>query len=178
MKPSGFTLFELLFVLAITSIVLALAIPSFSESLKKSRTKIAMHEFLRAIESTRSLAVHTNSRAVLLATEEDWTKGWSLFIDNNDDGEMNEEETVKIEKGEIKHIKIKANTHLNHYVSFIGTGEGRKVGLANGGAFQVGTIKICPDTDGEGYALILSRGGRTRVKPLTVAECDELEGNQ
>jgi len=174
MKHLGFTLFELLIVLLIVSITLVLGIPSFSEQIKNSQTKIAMHDLLGAIESTRSLAVNTNSRAVLLANEQDWEKGWTLFIDNNDDGELNGAETIKFEKVALENIKIHANTHVRHYVSFIGTGEGRKIGRGDGGAFQVGTFKICPTDKGEGYALILSRGGRTRVRSLTIEECDQI----
>lgn len=174
MKQLGFTLFELLIVLLIVAITLVIGIPSFSEQIKNSRTKVAMHDLLGAIESTRSLAVHSNRRAVLLANQQDWGKGWTLFIDSNDDGELNGSESIQTAKSALKNIKIHANTHVRHYVSFIGTGEGRKVGKANGGTFQVGTIKICPTTKGEGYALILSRGGRTRVKPLTIKECNEI----
>lgn len=173
MKKLGFTLLELLIVLLITAILLAMAIPAFSEQIKKLQTKVAMYELLGAIESTRALAVGTNKRAVLLAKERDWAKGWEVFIDLNDDGEINDTETIKTERDKLKNIKIHANTHMQEYVSFIGTGEGRKVGRANGGAFQVGTIKICPERRGDGYTLIISRGGRTRVSNLTAAECDE-----
>lgn len=174
MKQFGFTLFELLIVLLIVSITLIIGIPSFSEQIKKSQTKVAMYDLLGAIESTRSLAVQTNSRAVLLANKRDWKEGWRLFVDKNNDGELNGAETIQSEKAALKHIKIQANTHVRDYISFIGTGEGRKVGVANGGAFQVGTIKICSTIKGDGYTLILSRGGRTRVKSLTAGECDSI----
>lgn len=174
MKSLGFTLFELLIVLLITSILLAIAIPTFTEQIKKLQTKVAMHELLGAIESARSLAVSTNKRAVLLANEGNWVNGWRLFIDLNDNGEINGAESIKIERNKLMNVKVSANTHLQEYVSFIGTGEGRKVGQANGGAIQIGTIKICPERKGDGYALIISRGGRTRVSNLTIAECDEI----
>jgi type IV fimbrial biogenesis protein FimT len=174
MKPQGFTLIELMICLLVLAIILALGIPSFSEQLKNIQTKVAMHDLLRAIESARTLAVTSNKRTVLLANQEDWKQGWTLFIDENDDGELNGEETLKQEKSALTKVKIDANTHVEKYVSFIGTGEGRKLGVNNTGAFQVGTIKICPYTEGSGYALVLSRGGRTRVKTLTKTECDEI----
>jgi len=174
MKQVGFTLFELLIVLLIISITLVIGIPSFSEQINKSKTKVAMHDLLSAIESTRSLAVYSNNRAVLLAHEKDWTQGWSVFLDKNNDGVLNENETLKFEQAPLPHIKIHANTHVHDYISFISTGEGRKVGSGDGGAFQVGTIKICPIAKGTGYSLILSRGGRTRVKSLTAKECSAI----
>jgi type IV fimbrial biogenesis protein FimT len=175
LKRLGFTLFELLIVLLITSILLAIAIPTFTEQINKLQTKVAMHELLGAIESARSIAVSTNKRTVLLANEGDWAKGWKVFVDHNDNGEINGSETVKIERDKLKNIKVSANAHLQEYVSFIGTGEGRKVGKADSGTFQVGTIKICPEHTGNGYALIISRGGRTRVSNLTSAECNEID---
>lgn len=174
MKPKGFSLIELMVVLVIAAIILGLAIPSFFGQLKDIRTKVAMHELLRAIESSRTLAVTSNRRAVLLAKEEDWAKGWTLFIDQNHDGELNGEETLKQERPALNQVKVDANSHVQKYISFIGTGEGRKLGANGGGAFQVGTINICPETEGAGYALIISRGGRTRVKNLTKIECDEI----
>lgn len=172
MKQTGVTLFELLIVLLITGITLALGIPSFSEHIKRSQTKIAAQELLSAIESARSLAVYTNKRTVLIAKEQNWQKGWQLFIDDNDDGELNESETIQFETSSANNVRIQGNSHVRRYISFIGSGEGRKTGIANGGAFQVGTIKICPKARGEGYALILSRGGRTRTKALSKSECD------
>jgi type IV fimbrial biogenesis protein FimT len=175
MKSQGFSLIELMVVLAISAIIIGLAIPNFLSQFRDIRTKIAMHELLRAIESSRTLAVTSNKRTVLLAKQEDWKQGWTLFIDNNHDGELNGEETLKLERNALSKVKISANAHVKKYISFIGTGEGRKLGANNSGAFQVGTIKICPDTEGTGYALIISRGGRTRIKPLTKTECDEID---
>lgn len=174
MKPQGFTLIELMITVLILAIILGLGIPGFFEQIKNIHTKVAMHDLLRAIESTRTLAVTSNKRTVLLANQEDWEQGWTLFIDENDDGELNGEETLKQDKKALTKVKIDANTHVKKYISFIGTGEGRKLGANNTGAFQVGTIKICPKAKGSGYALILSRGGRTRVKTLTQIECDEV----
>ena len=172
MQPQGFTLIELMICTVILAIILGLGIPSFSDQIRDVRTKVAMHELLRTIESARTLAVTSNKRTVLLANQEDWSQGWTLFIDENDDGELNGGETLKQHKAALTKVKINANTHVKKYISFIGTGEGRKVGLHNAGAFQVGTIKICPDTEGSGYALVLSRGGRTRVEKLSSAACD------
>lgn len=161
MKPQGFTLIEQLIALSILAIVLALGIPSLSEQIKNSHTKAAMHDLLHAIETTRTLAVSTNKRTVLLATDEDWTKGWKLFIDTDGNSELNEVEAVKLENQGLTEVKADPNTHVKKHVIFIGTGE----------VSQVGTIKICPKAAGTGYALVISRGGRTRVKALNAETC-------
>lgn len=171
MRHHGFTLFELLIVLAVAAILLGIGVPGFSAVLEKTQTKTATYTLLDAINSTRSLAVHRNSRAVLLADEDGWNEGWELFIDSNHDGQANEDEAVLSKSGKLPGVEIEANTHVKRYISFVGTGAGRKVGNGVGGAFQVGTIKICPEQDGEGYALILSVGGRARLKELKSSEC-------
>lgn len=171
MKPQGFSLVEVIISTAILAIIIGLGIPSFFDSFKKTQARVATDELLRAIESARTLAVTTNKRTMLLADQANWTEGWTLFIDDNQDGQLNGDEPLKLEKTHLEHVKIHANTHVNEYISFIGTGEGRKLGVNGGGAFQVGTIKICPDAEGAGFALVLSRGGRTRIKKLSAAEC-------
>jgi type IV fimbrial biogenesis protein FimT len=174
MKFHGLTLLELLISITILSITLALGIPGLNQQINKSRTKTAMLTLLDAIETTRSTAVFRNTRTTLLANNKKWEDGWTLFIDTNNDGQLSNDETLSSIEGKLKGVKTAATTPMNSYVSFIGSGEGRKPGHANGGAFLTGTIKICPEQPGEGYSLILSRGGRTRVDKLSQTDCSQI----
>lgn len=174
MKSTGFTVVELMVTLLIFGLLLGIGIPSLNKQIQKSRTYLATQSLLEAIQLARGTAVFQNARSILITINNQWEDGWILFLDVNNDGTRNDDEPV-IRTGEVlRDVRIKAPTPMNEYISFISTGEGRKTSNGNDGAFLAGTIKICPDTDGEGYALILSRGGRTRVKTLTVAECDEI----
>ncbi len=173
MRQHGLTLFELLITLVIAFLILGIGIPGFSAILEKTRTKAATYELLDAIKAARSLAVHHNSRAVLRANG-DWQQGWQLFEDLNHDGQVNGDERVLSQGSTFQGVNIKANTHVKEYISFVGTGEGRKVGNGEQGAFQVGTIKICPEQEGRGYALVLSVGGRTRLEKIEQSECAAL----
>lgn len=58
---------------------------------------------------------------------------------------------------------IHANRPLQDHVSYIGTGESRRSGggVRHRGAFQAGTLTVCPAEPGRGYQLVLARGGRT-----------------
>jgi len=174
MKSHGLTLLELLITLTLISIVLAIGIPSFNQQISQVRTKTAMLTLLDAIETTRSTAVFRNARATLLANDKKWKEGWSLFIDTDDNGLPGNNETLISIQGKLKGVKISATSPMNAYVSFIGTGEGRKSGQTNGGAFLTGTIEICPEQPGDGYSLILSKGGRTRVDRLSKTYCENL----
>lgn len=170
MKHQGFTLLELLITLFIAALILELAIPQFSEQIKKNRTQAATQSLLQAIETARTVAVMQNKRTLLVANGK-WHEGWKLFIDLDNDGNEDPDEPVVHEAGALKGIKITGNSPVQKYISFISTGEGRMTGKANGGAFLTGTLTVCPETPGNGYKLVLSRGGRLRSEKLEIADC-------
>ncbi|HCS62992.1 MAG TPA: prepilin [Cellvibrio sp.] len=174
MKPYGLTLMELLVTLAILCIILTLGIPSFTKQISESRTKTATLALLDAIETTRATAVFHNQHVILQSTNKKWHEGWTLFVDKNNNGALdNDEETLAINEG-LDAVVSHARNPMNSYIGFIGTGEGRQLGVGGTGGFLAGTIKICPTKEGDGYSLVLSRGGRTRVGKLTNTECDAI----
>lgn len=174
MKPYGLTLFELLIVLAIVSISLTIALPAFNKQISESRTKIATLALLDSIETTRSTAVFRNSRVVLLATNRKWNQGWTLFVDKNSNGTLENDDELLQQKEALGGVITSSSSPMNTYVSFIGTGEGKQIGNSGNGGFLAGTIKICPEKDGIGYSLVLSKGGRTRIGKLSAIDCDEI----
>lgn len=173
MKSNGFTLIELLITLTIAAILLALAMPSFNKQVSQSRTKTATLTLLDAIETTRSTAVFRNKRMVLLAKDKKWHLGWTLFSDDNNNGSLDGDEEILAKNGKLQgvfSIPKSEKSAINTYVSFVGTGEGRQIGKGKGG-FLSGTIQICPEQKGDGYALVLSKGGRTRVEKVKADNC-------
>lgn len=174
MKNNGFTLYELLITLAIIAITLVIGVPSFNKTIQNTRAKTATLELLSAIEQARATAVFSNSRTVLIAKTH-WHEGWTLFLDVNDNGILDSNETVATEQAPLNAVTIKGNHQVSDLISFIGTGEARKPGRANAGAFIAGTINICPIAKGQGYKIILSKGGRSRVKEMTTEECNQAQ---
>lgn len=173
MKSQGFTLFELIVTLAILLIILTIGIPSFNKQIIQSRTKAATLTLLDAIETTRSTAVFQNKRIVLLAKDKKWHLGWTQFIDKNSNGTLEDDEILNINP-KLVGVFSKTKAPMDAYISFIGTGEGKQISAAEDGGFLAGTINICPEQKGEGYALILSKGGRTRVGKLQAVDCDSM----
>lgn len=171
MKSTGFTLIELLIVLVILAIVIAGAVPSFTQSIQNSRTKTAQYELLGAIEHARSLAVFNGSRSVLKAKNE-WHDGWEIFLDKNDDGIAGEDEPILVDHPPLPGVKITGNGPVETRISFISSGEARAPGIANAGAFIAGTLTLCPAIKGKGYKLVLSRGGRTRSEASQERDCN------
>lgn len=174
MKSHGLTLLELLVTLTIVCIILTLGIPSFNKQISESRTKTAMLALLDAIETTRATAVFRNQSVMLSATNRKWHEGWTLFVDKNNNTTLdNDEQILTINQG-LNAVITQAEVPMNRYVAFIGTGEGRQMNAGGIGGFLSGTIKICPRTKGDGYSLVLSKGGRTRVGKLTNADCESI----
>lgn len=174
MKYRGFTLLELLITITILCLVITIGLPTFTKQISESRTKTATLALLDAIETTRAAAVFRNQHVVLSSVDNKWHKGWTLFVDKNGNGTQdNDEETLSVNQG-LQAVISQANAPMSTHIAFIGTGEGRRLSESGYGGFLSGTIKICPEKQGEGYSLVLSKGGRTRVGKLSVAECDAI----
>lgn len=173
MLERGFTLFELLISLLILSIVLTVALPLFSSQIQQTRIKTSVTNFYEAVQLTRTIAVSHNQRAVLKHTGS-WDEGWEIFVDKDHDGIRDEDETLIQQGSNTSGINIKANRPVRKYISFIGSGESRYVGRANGGGFQAGSFTLCGEESIDGYSLTLARSGRMRLQKISGAECDEV----
>ncbi|UTF61757.1 GspH/FimT family pseudopilin [Gilvimarinus sp. DA14] len=173
MKYQGFTLIELMATLAITAVLLAIAVPAFERLIRDLRTESITWTFFNATQAARSYAVKANSRVTMLANPT-WGDGWQIFYDANHNGLYDDGEQLLTSQGEFhESIEIKGNRPLQDYVSYLGTGESRWASGDRNTAFQAGTITICPADEGPGYALVLSRGGRFRKESLDETECDD-----
>lgn len=166
----GFTLLELLTTLTVIAIMLGFGIPSLSRQTQANQVKTAANGLLEAMDIARSKAVSTNKRVTLKKLDE-WNNGWEIFIDRNNDGQLNDGETVILHHEKLAGVRILVNGPLRNNVSYVGSGESRLAGGSDGGGFQAGTFVVCPQTKGEGYRLILARGGRVRSTKVSVDEC-------
>lgn len=172
----GFTYLECVITLTVVAIVAALAAPSFSRLIQDNKVETATHALLEAVKTTRSYAIKGNRRTTL-ASAPSWEDGWIIFYDDNHNGAIDQNETLLLDSQAIPtHVIVKGNRYVDDYISYLGTGESRWAGGRKGGAFQAGTITICPEKAGEGYELILSRGGRLRKHSIDEKECSDSTG--
>lgn len=171
MKSKGFTLLELILTVFVLAILAAIAAPGLQLLLQNIRVQTSMWSLLEATQLTRSYAIKANRRASMRA-EAGWSDGWIIFYDDNHNGELDSGETLLHQHNPLAEgIVIEGNMPVANYISYLGTGESRwATGHAKGG-FQAGTITICPEDDGEGYELVLARGGRVRKEKLEPDEC-------
>ena len=170
MRSFGFTLIDLLITLTITSILLTIGIPSFSAQVQKNRVKTATQSLLEAIELTRTKAVSLNKRTTI-TKQKNWENGWEIFVDKDNDGIRDNDEEIVLQHEKLKGIRIVGNKWIKNNVSYIGSGESRNANGKANGAFQAGTFTICPEGKGNGYELILARGGRIRMNEIDERAC-------
>lgn len=99
----GFTVIELLVVVAILGVLAALAAPSFSETVKRYRVNSIREDLFSSIQWARSEAVRRRAPVTFaritgcgagLTTVDDWDCGWNAFIDTNNNATLDAAEPV------------------------------------------------------------------------------------
>jgi len=75
---SGFTLPELMIVLAVAGILAALAVPSFQSLTQSQQAKNASFELFSSLSLARSEAIKHNGNVTLTANAAGWGQGWTI----------------------------------------------------------------------------------------------------
>jgi type IV fimbrial biogenesis protein FimT len=84
----GFTLVELIAVLAIAAVMMSLASPDLRQMIRSQQLKAAANDLFGAVELTRSLAIARGRRVELVPAggdPPDWRAGWVVFVDQDGD---------------------------------------------------------------------------------------------
>lgn len=82
----GFTLIEMMITVAVMSIILAMAVPSFREAIENARLSTQVNEFVTALNAARAEAIRTGRPIWLIAKEDDFNKGWCVRASDDDCG--------------------------------------------------------------------------------------------
>jgi type IV fimbrial biogenesis protein FimT len=101
MLQHGFTLAELMVVVAIVSILAGIAAPSFKNMIETSRVDGATNALTTALELTRDTARLMNGNVSIAklsgtncSADSNWSCGWQVFQDTNGNGALNTGEIV------------------------------------------------------------------------------------
>jgi len=174
MRPRGFTLYELLFTLAIAGILLSLAAPSFAELQRNAQRTTTVNEFFHAVFLARSEAIKRGGVVSICKSSNgrtcehsgQWANGWIVFtnLDRDEPPQVDANETILRVYPGWRHGTVNSNRAS---FSFRPTSQG----LVNG------TIVFCDERGSrEARAIIISHTGRPRVskrdsenKPLKCA---------
>ena len=174
----GFTLVELLLVLAIGAILTLIAVPSMSGFLSSQKVSSLSAVFLSSLNLARSEAIKRNARAVLCRSANGlscggsggWEQGWIVFHDANNNAQADPGETIVLQQAVlVSGPRLSGNAQVANYVSFSASGSAKLVS----GAFQAGTFTLCPGSaaSSDVRQIILSSTGRARSQSGSAADC-------
>ncbi|NOZ09517.1 MAG: prepilin-type N-terminal cleavage/methylation domain-containing protein [Gammaproteobacteria bacterium] len=164
----GYTLIEMAVTLSITSILLAIAAPSFRDAILSARLSTNMNQLVHDLHLARTLAI-SNSEVITVCQSLDgrqcgstpqWEVGWIVFKDLNVNRKVDEDETIL-------HQRTALGPGLD--IRFRAFGSSRNLSYYPTGWTwnRNGTFTFCDDRGAsQARAIILHRTGRVRTSHL------------
>ncbi len=162
-KNSGFTLLELIIVLALIAIVMTFAIPAMQTFTLNDRLTTNINTLIGHLAYARSEAL-TRSTQVIVCSSDDgatcggtWSDGWLVFVDADADNAFTAGEEV-----------IRAHVGLGSDNAISATGIGAQIIYDNRGfvnAASVGSLQLCDGRTGPyGKTIRIINTGRVRLE--------------
>lgn len=160
----GFSVIELMTIFTIVGILLAAGVPSFSAMIRNQKLTTTANDLFMAVNLTRSEAIHRGARVDLVPAGDgsSWTKGWVVFIDQDNDQRPDADETIIFSHDPVdREMRITARFTDSkvQYVAFNGTGRTRT--NANSQTAQSGNwlLELGPQS----RKIVINFMGRPRV---------------
>lgn len=155
----AFTLLELLAWLSIALSLTAVGIPAYLAISQEQHLRQASTNLFISIALARSEATKRNQPVVLRARNNNWSEGWEVFADLNNNTLQETGEPLISSQDTPRQITIKGNSPVARYIRFTPMGRAKMPG----GAFQAGTLTLCHASAATATRkLILSASGRVR----------------
>ena len=165
-KYQGFTLVELMVVLAVAAIIATVAIPSYKTLIQNNRNTTQINTFLGALNFARSEAIKRAVPIVICKSSNktncqtsgvDWEDGWIVFANSDNDSPPivdSGEQIIRLYSQIDGENTLRGSTNVADFTSFTSRG------VAN----TSGTFILCDDR-GANYAkaATIAVTGRVRV---------------
>lgn len=88
----GVTAVELMVTVAVLAILLVVAVPSFTETIRRNRLETAVHTFLNALNFARTEAIRRGQSVTIRKSGSQWEEGYVVFLDTDSDGTLDSNE--------------------------------------------------------------------------------------
>jgi type IV fimbrial biogenesis protein FimT len=82
-RSAGFTITEMLVVVAIMGILAAIATPFMGDMIRRQRIKTAAFDVFSSLAFARSEAIKRNTTVTITPTGGNWSEGWRIVDSNN-----------------------------------------------------------------------------------------------
>jgi len=164
----GFTLLELMVVLAVASILLTVGVPSFRAAVLDARMVSDANQFVSAVNLARAAAVQYQRDATICTSANfdaavptcsgatDWTNGWVVWVDKDRDAATDANEILAVQGA------LNASTSLTSGANSNFRFDARGFGLAG-----ADTLTLCDNRTNEtGRRIRVNAAGRTNVAQL------------
>ncbi|WP_051560027.1 GspH/FimT family pseudopilin [Marinobacterium jannaschii] len=172
MHQNGFTLVELMVVVAIAIMVTTIGIPSYSAMIADIRSRSVIYRLSNTLMKARNEAVvHQTfvSSCGLMADNRctsNWHLGVTTFIDPNHNGQLDSGETLLQEFRQELSGSLRWRNSAPRYLQFAANGRTR---------FQNGSFVYCDPEKKHRRKLVVYRQGRIRIESdqdkIPVSEC-------
>ncbi|MFH1601103.1 MAG: GspH/FimT family pseudopilin [Pseudomonadota bacterium] len=176
-KSGGFTLVELMVVLAVLAVLIGVAVPSFQNITNRNRLTAVTNEMVAALQLTRVEAIRRNARVVFCPTTDGAACGgtnWLRSIVVAPGGEVVRE--INFEGAGLV-VSPSSSVDTGDQISFGASGFARAGTTA---ANRAGGLRVCstlvnPDENARDVMVNVSR---ISVTTVASAECAVAPGNQ
>lgn len=166
MNKSGFTLIELMIVIAILAITFSLSVPAYKDLQLRQKINGQANQLFSIIYLARSEAIKRSSVVTICKSSDNqtcggfWSDGWVMFADYDEDGALDPSENM-ISAGKIDN-QIKMNWSAfgsDNYIRLTSRG----MTLA-----QNGTFTLCPENGNASIArtVVVSKLARVRLSSI------------
>ncbi len=152
---SGFSLIELMVAIAVLTILLSLAVPSFSTVIKNNRMTTLTNQLVLDLNLARSEAVKRGATVILCrsaapatagcgGSTQDWTTGWIIFASQDSNTTYDNGTDIIIKRSEVSSpgMRIMANTAADTAIAFNPDGFKATTGSS--------VFALCDDRDDDG----------------------------
>lgn len=178
MKQCGATLLELIVVLAVSAILVTIAVPGFSGLVHATRLTSATNALVASLHVARSEAIKRSQRVVLCPSPagdacagiDGWHQGWMVFHDANNNAQRDTGESVVLTHPPLPTgMRVTSKGSTASYISYTPRGDTQQVG----GAWQAGTLTLCHESAPADSArqVVIYRTGRPRTAKTSLAAC-------